>query len=44
VPAARKSAAPLRHASRGDVDAGPVRRMQAALVTAVNADNDWKEF
>jgi hypothetical protein len=33
--------AAVRKAANG---AGPARRMQTALATAVNADADWKEF
>ena len=36
-------AAPKRAAVGGN-SGGPVRRMQAALATAVNSDPDWKEF
>jgi methyl-accepting chemotaxis protein len=45
-PAAPKKqpvAAPKR-AAAGANGSGPVRRMQAALATAVNSDPDWKEF
>ncbi|KQY99361.1 hypothetical protein ASD45_00010 [Pseudolabrys sp. Root1462] len=36
-----QSAQPAQRAAGG---AGPARRMQTALATAVNADQDWKEF
>ncbi len=39
-PAARPSAPPRRAAA----SPGPARNMQTALATAVNADQDWKEF
>ncbi len=35
-------AEPVRRVASGG--AGPARSMQTALATAVNADNDWKEF
>jgi methyl-accepting chemotaxis protein len=39
--AAKKSPQPVRRAVSGS---GPARNMQTALATAVNADQDWKEF
>jgi methyl-accepting chemotaxis protein len=41
TPAARMTEPARRSAVSG---AGPARRMQTALATAVNADADWKEF
>jgi methyl-accepting chemotaxis protein len=46
-PAPRKVAAKSNNqatARRPDVNAGPARSMQTALATAVNTDQDWKEF
>jgi methyl-accepting chemotaxis protein len=48
-PAARKAPAtakpaPSQPAQRAAGNAGPARRMQTALATAVNVDQDWKEF
>ncbi len=40
----RLLAAAPRRAAAGSNGSGPARRMQAALATAVNADQDWKEF
>ena len=46
-PAAAKkqpAAAPKRAAAGANGSGGPVRRMQAAIATAVNGEPDWKEF
>ena len=43
APKQQPAAAPKRAASATNVG-GPVRRMQAALATAVNQEPDWKEF
>jgi methyl-accepting chemotaxis protein len=48
-PAARKAPVaakpvPSQPAQRAAGNAGPARRMQTALATAVNVDQDWKEF
>ena len=43
APKKQPIAAPKRVAA-GANGSGPVRRMQAALATAVNRDPDWKEF
>jgi len=40
---AQPGAAPKR-AAAGGTAGGPVRRMQAALATAVKSEPDWKEF
>jgi methyl-accepting chemotaxis protein len=44
--AARKqpAATPKRGAAGANGSGGPVRRMQAAIATAVNGEPDWKEF
>ena len=43
APKQQSAAAPKRAAAVANAG-GPVRRMQAALATAVNAEPDWKEF
>jgi methyl-accepting chemotaxis protein len=43
-PVASKQPPAPRHAAAAANSGGPVRRMQAALATAVNAEPDWKEF
>ena len=43
APKQQPAAAPKRAAAVANAG-GPVRRMQAALATAVNAEPDWKEF
>jgi methyl-accepting chemotaxis protein len=43
APKQQPAAAP-RHAAAATNAGGPVRRMQAALATAVNQEPDWKEF
>jgi hypothetical protein len=45
--APRPQSAPAAKApprQRAVANGGPVGRMQTALATAVNADQDWKEF
>ena len=44
APPKRPPAAPPKRSVAGANGGGPVRRMQAALATAVQNDADWKEF
>jgi methyl-accepting chemotaxis protein len=43
APATHKPVTQLKQGGAGN-SGGPVRKMQATLATAVNADADWKEF